>query len=261
MPTSRLLFAPLLAVAGLGLCAICAPAQEFNSQKQGTADLIARLDARASRDRENAAEALAEIDDARIVPALRAHVKQEPDFHVRLAMHYALVSQGEKASIRKLIASLRKSGHMGANYLRQVSGKDYGWEIAQWESWDREISAENFQKRAKERIQQRPAREEWEKFVSLYGAKIFEGFDADDAQQRLSADDRRQLVELPTAKAWALFEAAIAALQDEGDRPLAAKRFREVATKYPGTYYAKDSQELADLLPAPLSCFHGFLPF
>jgi hypothetical protein len=53
---------------------------------------------------------------------------------------------------------------------------------------------------------------------------------------------------MPTFAAWRVFESAIQALQDEGNRPLAAERFRNVATKYSATYYAEESRELADLL-------------
>jgi hypothetical protein len=129
-----------------------------------------------------------------------------------------------------------------------VGRKEFGWDIEQWEAWDRQISAETFRKRAKEWIQRRRAREEWAKFSALYKAKAFEAFDGDDAQDRRNADQLKQLAEMPTAKAWAGFESAIHALQDEGDRKTAAKLFREVATKYADTYYAKDSRELADQL-------------
>lgn len=115
--------------------------------------------------------------------------------------------------------------------------------------WDRETTAESFRLSAIERIKQRPAREEWAKFCSLYSDEFFAAFDdAGDAKQPQQTDHRQQLTELPTAQAWERFESAIGALQNDGDRQAAAKGFREVATKYAGTYYAQDSQELADLL-------------
>jgi hypothetical protein len=210
--------------------------------------LISNLAVPNERDREDAAEALAEIDDRRVVPALRDRLQTESDFHVRLALHFALASQGEKSSVPELIASLRQSGHLGSVYLRRVSGKDYGWDIGRWELWDKETSAKVFQERAREWIRQLPARKEWERFISLYGAEAFEQFDPEDAAGRLSAEDRKQLAEMPTAKAWGVYESAIHALQDEGNRPLAAERFRKVTTMYSGTYYAEESRELADLL-------------
>lgn len=234
------------------LISLCLQATCPTTHKGGltgpTAELISRLAASGDRDREDAAEALAEIDDPRIVPALRERLKTESDFHVRLALHFALASQGEKSSIRELIASLRQSGHLGSVYLRRVSGKDYGWDIGLWESWDQETSAKVFQERAREWIRQLPARKEWEKFAALYSSQAFEQFDPDDTAHRLSAEDRRQLTEMQTAKAWGILESAIQSLQEEGNRQLAAERFRQVATKYADTYYAKESQELADLL-------------
>lgn len=233
----------------IGLClkATCPTTQE-GGLPGPTAELISRLAAPVDRDREDAAEDLAEIDDPRIVPALRERLQAESDFHVRLALHFALATQGEQSSIPELIASLRQSGHLGSVYLRRVSGKDYGWDIGQWESWNQKTSAKVFQERARESIRQLPARKEWEKFTALYSAQAFEQFDPNDTASRLSVEDRRQLTEMRTAKAWGIFESAIQSLQDDGNRPLAAERFRKVATRYSGTYYAEESQELADLL-------------
>lgn len=245
---SRFFLVALFALAGLGALLSRVIAEEGDSTGRTATEFIAGLDAKEDRDRENAADALAELDDPRIVPALREHLKKETDFHVRLALHYALATQGEKSSVAELIASLKKSGHLGSVYLRRISGKEYGWNIADWEAWDRQSSAESFQKRARELIRERPAREEWRKFLSTYTAAAFEELETDDAKRRSGAHDRKQLGEMPTARAWKLFESAIEMLQDKGDRKTAAKIFRDVATNYAGTYYAKDSKELADLL-------------
>jgi hypothetical protein len=242
---------PLLLFAfvsvGLGSVLVALKAGDDQGERPIT-ELISGLESTVDRDREDAAEALAELDDQRVIPALRKALDKETDFHVRLALHYALASQGEKLSIRELINSLRQTGHLGSVYLRRVSGKDYGWDIGRWETWDKQTTTGAYKERARERIRQRPARQEWERFASLYSASSFERFEPDDTTHRLSAEDRKQLAELPTAKAWAVFESALEALHDEGDRHLAAKRFREVASKYSGTYYAEDSRELADRL-------------
>jgi HEAT repeat protein len=248
MHRGHLRFTFVLSIAGLVLVAIYTFGQQKPSPQPTAADLIGKLGVGDRHAREDAAEALAQVDDPQIVPALRERLKQESDFHVRLALQYALASQGEKSAVPELIASLRQTGHLGAVYLGRISGKDFGWEIEQWETWNRETTDEAFRKSARDAILGRPAQEEWQRFADFYSAQYFEALGFGDPDQRLTEEDRKKLAELPTAKAWGVYESAIAALQESGDRPLAAKRFREVATKYAGTVYAANSQELADNL-------------
>ena len=83
--------------------------------------LFRDLHSQKTQIREDAAEELAELLDPRISDPLRNRLKVENDFHVQLALHKALASQGEKAATRFLINSLRRSGHLGCVYLRDVS--------------------------------------------------------------------------------------------------------------------------------------------
>src|SRR5262245_44718490 len=106
MRARLLLFVFLFAISCLAVYLVYSPTQEHHAVNDGTAGLIVGLEATDQQTRQEAAEALAEVDDARVLPALRQHVEQEPDFHVRLAIHYALASQGDKSSIPELIASL-----------------------------------------------------------------------------------------------------------------------------------------------------------
>ena len=230
-------------VVGWAAFSMSALAQGDKPDDQKAVDLIAKL-AKGRRVREEAAESLAVIDDPRIVPALHERLKHESDFHVRLAIYYALASQGEKSAIADLVASLHQTGHLGAVYLSRVTGKDYGWEIDKWNAWNQRTTEQSF----RDWIRQRPDRDEWEKFRSLNSASRLELLDDKLGVPRMSEEDRKLLAEMPTAKAWQLFESAIGALQGEGNRRLAAERFREIAAKYAKTVYAADAKELADLL-------------
>jgi hypothetical protein len=233
----------LILTAVIGWAAFSMSALAQGDKPDDPADQIAKL-ARGRRVREKAAEALAVIDDPRIVPALRERLKHESDFHVRLAIHYALASQGEKSAIGDLIASLHQTGHLGAVYLGRVTGKDYLWEVDKWNAWNERTTEQSF----RDWIRQWPARDEWEKFRSLYSARWFERLHDEIGVPRMSEEDRKLLAEMPTAKAWQLFESAIEALEGDGNRRLAAERFREIVAKYAKTVYASDAKELADLL-------------
>jgi len=229
---------------------ICTIAQE----SQGIGDLITRLDDQEKRTREDTAEALAEIVDSKIPPVVRKRIAVETDFHVNLALHYALASQGDKQALRFLIDSLEKTGHLGYVYLRRVTGEDFEWNIEAYRAWYAKTSDEEFQSLINKRWKQKPMTDEWSKFASLYGKRFFSSLtDAETGEpavlgDRMTDEEIRRLSELPTAKAWSLFESAIDQLQDKGDRKESARLFRKIATDFSNTYYADQSKELADML-------------
>lgn len=229
---------------------ICTIAQE--SRDVGA--LIARLDDVDKRTREDAAEGLAEIVDPRIPPVLRKRIAEETDFHVKLALHYALASQGDKQALQFLIDSLRQTGHMGANYLGKATPEDYRWNIDQWQKWFDETSDQEFLSFIRERWKRKPMMEEWSEFASLYRRRFFSSFSDSETGEpsgvgdRMTDEEIRRLSEMPTAKAWNLFESALEQLQDKGNREESARLFRKIAADFSNTYYAEQSKELADLL-------------
>jgi hypothetical protein len=211
--------------------------------------LIAGLSYEDQQTREDAAEALADIVDPRIPDAIRKCIAVEEDFHVQLALHYALASQGDKPAVLFLIESLREKGHLGYLYLRGVSERDYGWKIDEYRAWYAKTSDEQFRSFIMERWKRKPMMEAWSEFASLHATRIFNTFENLKPFGGITTDEvERRLEALPTAAAWTLFESALNQLQEKGDRRGAARLFREVATKFADTYYAEQSQELADLL-------------
>lgn len=218
------------------------------------ASLIVNLDDNQARKREDAAEALAEIVDPRIEDPLRKRIAVEKDFHVKLALHYALASQGNRAPLQVLIESLRSTGHMGANYLRNATGEDFGWDIGRWQKWLDSTNDAEFRAFVLSRWKRKPLMDEWADFASLFTRHYFNSLtDAEtgeslDLGDRMTAEEIQRLSQLPTAKAWNLFESALNELQDKGNRKESARLFRKVATEFSNTYYADQSKELADLL-------------
>ncbi len=215
--------------------------------------LFRDLHSQKTQIREDAAEELAELLDPRISDPLRNRLKVENDFHVQLALHKALASQGEKAATRFLINSLRRSGHLGCVYLRDVSGEDFGWNIQKYEDWFRTTSDADFRTMIEERWREKPMMQEWGEFVRLFQRGYFSGFHDDEAEvdefsEPMTRQDEARLSEMPTARAWRLFDTALGFLQSEGDRKTAAQVFRRVATEYSDTYYAGQALELADQL-------------
>lgn len=231
-------------------CPICTIAQE----SQDIDARVARLDDDDNRTREDAAEALAKIVDSKIPPAVRKRIAVETDFHVKLALHYALASQGDKQALRFLIDSLENTGHLGYVYLRRVTGEDLGWNIEAYRAWYAKTSDVEFQSFIDNRWKRKPMMDEWSEFASLYGKRFFSSLtDAETGEpaglgDRMTDEEIRRLSELPTAKAWNLFESALDQLQATGNRKESARLFRKVATDFSNTYYADQSKELADLL-------------
>ena len=143
--------------------------------------LIVQLDDENARKRENAAESLSQtVNVDRISPAVKRRLKIEKNFHVKLALHYALASQGEKESLSFLIDSLGQTGHMGANYLRYTIDRDFGWNADEYRKWYKKTSAEEFSKFINERWERKPMMEEFAEFSSLYSKQFFGSMKSDD---------------------------------------------------------------------------------
>jgi len=231
-------------------CPICTVAQE----SRDIYALFQRLDDGDQRTREDAAEGLAEIVDSRIPAVLRKRITVETHFHVKLALHYALASQGDKQALQFLIDSLEKTGHLGYVYLSRVTGEDFEWQIEAYRAWYAKTSDEEFQSFIDNRWKRKPMMDEWADFASLYSKQFFSSLtDAETGEpagfgDRMTDEETRRLSELPTAKAWDLFESALDHLQGKGSRKESAQLFRRIATEFPSTYYAEQSKELADLI-------------
>ena len=184
---------------------------------------------------------------------IKTRLKIESDFHVKLALNYAVASQGEKSGIEPLITSLGETGHLGYVYLNRVTGRDFGWNANEYQSWFDRTSDKEFKDFIDERWRRKPMMEEFAEFSSLYSKQFFGSMKSDDedsivSDMRLTEPDKQKLKTLPTAKAWAIFQTGLTELQKNGNRKEAARHFRIVATEYRNTYYADDSRELADLL-------------
>lgn len=102
-----------LKIAFTSVILLACPISLIAQESRDIDALIARMESDDSRTREDAAEALAKIVDSKIPPAVRKRMLVETDFHVKLALHYALASQGNKQALCFLIDSLEKSGHLG----------------------------------------------------------------------------------------------------------------------------------------------------
>lgn len=229
----------------------------FNSQLAHAADpldipgLIRQLDDADSQKRENAAEKLAESMDSCITQAVTKRLVKEKNFHVRLALHYALASQGNRKALQPLIDSLHQTGHCGSIYLGRATDKDFGWDIKKWQKWFDSTSDDKYRQFIKRRWERKPMMDEWSEFASLFSKRYFNS--ALDGKVHeffgpFTEEDQKKLKSLPTAKAWDLFESGLQQLQRKGNRNEAARLFHKVAAEYPDTYYADQSKELANLL-------------
>ena len=223
------------------------------TEEQHIARLLGRLSDNNKFIREEAARALAKIVDPKIPGPVRKRIAVERDFHVKLALHHALACQGDKQALAFLIDSLTKTGHLGSFYLDSATGRDFGWQIDKYRKWYANTSNEQYRAFVNDRWKRKPMMEEWSKFASLYQEKHFSSQLNPETgklgdRKPMTAERMKQLSELPTAKAWSVFESALGELQKKGNRKEAARLFGKVATEYPNTYYADQSKELADLL-------------
>ena len=202
--------------------------------------IIARLDDDDEQERESAAEKLAEIEDVRIPDALRERLAVEDDFQVTWALQYALASHGDREALQELIDLMSDGRGRHPSYLRRATDKDFGTDVARWQKWIDATSEADFREIIERRWRRRPMMEEFSEFAGLFFKQ--------DRGDPMTEEEIRRFSELPTTKAWNLFENAIAELVGYGDRKAAAYLFRKIATEFSNTYYADQSAELADLL-------------
>ena len=265
MPIKKIYFSLVVLIAML----LSVPVPAVTTDPPDIEALIARLDNGDVKIRSDAAEALAQIVDAKISEPVRKRIAVEKDFHVRLALYYALASQGEKEPVSFLIDSLQKTGHLGYVYLRRVTGRDFGWDIDKYREWYDNTSDEQFRSMILEQWKRKPMMDEWGEFVSLYQKKYFspkEGNESDGLSEsrnddmRITREEIERLSKLPTAEAWNIFQSALLELQKNGNREEAARLFHKVATEFSNTYYVDQSKELANLLDSMVDEDNGYTP-
>ncbi len=216
--------------------------------------------------RTNAVEFLSKkLNPQKISPALKQRLKVEKDFHVKLILNYALASQGERSAIKPLIDSLSQTGHLGYVYLRNVTGEDFNWNQNHYQYWYDHTSDEEFKRLIDDRWRRKPMMDEYAEFVSMYSHDHFVStvlLELNDEGELVKAKDqstlsrgrpltkaqKKRFESLPTTKSWRLFMKALTELDENGNRPEAAKLFGELVSKYPNTYYAEQAKDLADQL-------------
>lgn len=256
----------LMVVVVLILC----PCSVIAADPPEIAELILDLNDDNSRIRKEAAEDLAKIVDPKISAPVQKRIVVEKDFHVKLALNYALAAQGNKAPLQVLINSLKLKGHKGSIYLEYATGEYFGGDLAEWQKWFNSTSEDDFRKFTHRRwkrilswkyksINERSAmKDEWDEFNFLNAKRSL----SSDLSTEILADmeksigisfqiteaEMKRLSELPTEKAWILFVSALRELQEKGNRKKAAQLFRKITTDFSKTHYADQSEELADLL-------------
>ena len=217
-------------------------------------ETVLQLGSDDSRERCDAAELLATIREPMVVPALRTQLATEADFHVSLALNYAIAAHGNRSNLQFLIDALSHKGHLGVVYLRRATGEDFNWDRAGWQSWFDRTSDNAFATFIQRRWERKPMMEEFSRFSILYTAQAFgsvsEFNETEDkfVSRPMWENEKKELDSLPTAKAWALFQSATQRLQDKGDRVEAVRLLRQLVNDYPDTYYTDTAAELADQL-------------
>ncbi len=113
--------------------------------------LLLQFESNDTRTREQSAKSIAREHYApdQLVPWLTKQLTSEKDFHVRLALAWALAEQGERRGLKILIDSLNVTGHLGWSYLRDVSGKRFGgsgegWNRPAWDEWYTNLKADEW---------------------------------------------------------------------------------------------------------------------
>src|SRR5438067_1846639 len=72
---------------------------DAEKQERPVPDLVTKLNEQNPEDRKSAAEELAKCKGEGIAAALRKRVAIEKDFHVRLALHYAMAFHGDRQAL------------------------------------------------------------------------------------------------------------------------------------------------------------------
>jgi hypothetical protein len=98
--------------------------------------LRGRVEAETGRNRQEIIEFLAKQRDPDDLTLFRRLVTGEKDLHVRLALLYGLAQQGDREALLEIVKICEAgSGHLGVVYLRNVTGKDFGWKMNLWRQW------------------------------------------------------------------------------------------------------------------------------
>jgi hypothetical protein len=109
-----------------------------------TSGLVALLNDEEADTRSRAAETLARRQHESIVRAAKARLKVERDPHVIIALQYLCAAQGDDQGFDALVASLERRGHSGARYLRDLTGRDYGFEKQAWLDFKKSVTPEEY---------------------------------------------------------------------------------------------------------------------
>ncbi len=234
------------------------------------AELILDLNNDNSQIRKEAAEDLAKIVDPQISGPVRKRIAVEKDFHVKLALNYALAAQGNKAPLQVLINSLKLKGHKSFIYLEYATGEHFGEDLAEWQKWFNSTSKDDFRKfthRRWKRIltwkntsinESSAMKDEWDEFHFLHtkrhlsselSTEILAEIEKDIGTNfQITEEELNRLSKLRTEKAWNLFLSALSELEKNGDRKKAAQLFRKIVTDFSQSRYADQSKELVYLL-------------
>jgi hypothetical protein len=177
------------------------------------AELLAQMKGTDFDAAEKAAERLVRTPNDDFVPAALAQLKEETNFHARIALGYVLAAHGEKAGLEVLVDSLQRTGHLGYVHLTGVSGQNFGWNrdgssLPAWRAWLATFTAEEYREKAR--------RERLSPAVRHGGRKEY--------------------------------EAAVRALCDGADRAAVAAQFRAFAQAFPLADAVPTALELAQRL-------------
>lgn len=209
----RALWFGLLAI----VLAMASPSARGDDEPAGKAptaqELLERLKGGGALRADDAVEALVCWRDDDFVRAALVQLKEETDFHARIALGYVLAAHGEKAGLEVLVASLEQTGHLGYVYLTRVAPEDFGWDrdgssLPTWKKWLDGFTEEEYRERVR--------------------------------RERMSPAARNAGREE--------YEAAIEELISGAARPAVAERLRAYAKAYPQADLVPDALELADRL-------------
>ena len=176
-------------------------------------ELLQRLRGPNAVREHEAVGALVRRKEEDVVPAALAQLKDETDFHARIALAYVLAAHGEKAGLEVLVASLEQTGHLGYVYLTRLAPDDLGWNrdgssLAVWRAW-------------------------------------LDGFSADEYRERVRRE-RMSPADLDAGSDE--YQGAIDALRSGEPRTEVAARLRAYASAFPLAYPVSEARELASRL-------------
>lgn len=179
--------------------------------------------------------ALGDFSDDRIPGLLKTRQMECGD--TSLPLLYALAAQGDYQSAGKIVDLISHGDKLSLSALKRLrfgnhwytSRSEEALDASEMSAWFRAFSEDAYRIWCQNRLMTTHPRHEFE-----------------IRRSRFLTDE--QINNLPTHRAWTLFEQAITHLQDEGDRQLAEAAFRNCATKYPLTIYTSQCIDLTDEL-------------